>query len=68
MTKVFDFGKNWINFSKNIDEKRIELATNSLTNLIGIDFKNKSRQRAKKLWAPEVISKKYSLIYRELIK
>ena len=42
MTKVFDFGKNWINFSKNIDEKRIELATNSLTNLIGIDVKNKS--------------------------
>ena len=42
MSKVFNFGKNWINFSKFIDENRIELATNSLTNLIDVDLKNKS--------------------------
>ena len=39
MNKTFDFGKNWINFSKNIDEERIELATKSFTSLIDIDFK-----------------------------
>ena len=39
MSKIFDFGKNWINFSKGINEERIELATNSFTNLIDIDFK-----------------------------
>ena len=42
MNKTFDFGKNWINFSKNIDEERIELATKSFTSLIDIDFKKKS--------------------------
>ena len=42
MDKIFDFGKNWINFSKNIDEERIELAINSFTSLIDIDFKKKS--------------------------
>ena len=42
MSRAFDFGKNWINFSKNIDEKRIELATSSFTKLIDFDLKNKS--------------------------
>ena len=42
MGKIFDFGKNWINFSKKIDEERIELATNSFISLIDIDFKKKS--------------------------
>ena len=42
MSKIFDFGKNWINFSKSINEERIELATNSFTNLSDIDFEKKS--------------------------
>ncbi len=39
-----------------------------LDNYMDIDFKSLARKRAEKLWSPEVISKKYSLIYRELVK
>ena len=41
MSKIFEFGKNWIKLFKSINEERIELATNSFTNLIDIDFEKK---------------------------